>query len=62
MKRCMMCGSAMRIEAELTEGERSYTWFKCLNMNCGGVFLAQRKATAKAPVVEPEAQASTAAG
>jgi hypothetical protein len=52
----------MRIEAELIEGERSYTWYKCLNMNCGGVFLAQRKAAAKAPAVQSEAQANAAAG
>jgi hypothetical protein len=56
MKRCQMCGSAMRIDAELTEGERHYTWFKCLNISCGAVFLVQKPLQKRAPV---EAQAQT---
>ncbi len=62
MKRCMMCGSAMRIEAELTEGERCYIWYKCLNINCGSVFLAQHKSVQAAPVADSQTQANAAAG
>jgi hypothetical protein len=54
-----MCGSAMRIDAELTEGERHYTWFKCMNINCGSVFLVQ-KSLQKRPVVGTEAQTNAA--
>ncbi len=59
MKRCQMCGSAMRIDAELTEGERHYTWYKCLNLNCGAVFLVQ-KPLAKQPPVDNQVQTHAA--
>ena len=61
MKRCQMCGSAMRMDAELTEGDRHYTWFKCLNFNCGAIFLVQRSLSKK-PVMQTPQSASTAAG
>ena len=61
MKRCQMCGSAMRIDAELTEGERHYTWFKCLSLNCGAVFLVQRPLHGRAPVEQQQPQAHASA-
>jgi len=64
MKRCQLCGSAMRVDAELLEGERHYTWFKCLNINCGSIFLIQTSLKKKSEA-EPESadhQASAAAG
>lgn len=38
-----MCGSPMRIDAELVEGQRQYHWFKCTNMQCGAIFLVQER-------------------
>lgn len=61
MKRCQICGSAMRLDAELTEGDRHYTWFKCLNFNCGAIFLVQ-KSLAKRPAIEAQESANAAAG
>ncbi len=60
MKRCQLCGSTMRVDAELIEGDRHYCWFKCLNIKCGGIFLVQ-KSVRKRDEVESQ-QASTAAG
>ena len=61
VKRCQLCGSAMRVDAELMEGERHYCWYKCLNINCGGIFLVQ-KTIRKRPGVESQESASAAAG
>ena len=61
MKRCQMCGSSMSVAAELTEAERHYTWFKCLNISCGAVFLVQ-KSIDKTGVPKKEEQANAAAG
>lgn|GEM_PF-6000794 len=61
MKRCQLCGSTMRVDAELVEGDRHYCWFKCLNINCGGIFLVQ-KSVRKKPVAESQESASAAAG
>ncbi|MCD6405017.1 MAG: hypothetical protein J7M19_04260 [Planctomycetes bacterium] len=54
MKRCQMCGSAMRLDAELVEGERHYLWYKCTNLDCGAIFLVQEPIR-KAPVPAPQA-------
>ena len=43
MKQCQMCGSPMRIDAELVEGQRQYHWYKCTNMKCGAIFLVQER-------------------
>lgn len=61
MKRCQMCGSTMSVAAELTEAERHYTWFKCLNISCGAVFLVQ-KSTDKGAAASEQEQANAAAG
>jgi hypothetical protein len=41
VKQCQMCGSPMRVDAELVEGQRRYHWYKCTNINCGAIFLVQ---------------------
>lgn len=51
----------MRMDAELLEGDRHYCWYKCLNINCGGIFLVQ-KSTRKRPEVESQESANAAAG
>lgn len=61
VKRCQLCGSTMRVDAELIEGDRHYCWFKCLNIKCGGIFLVQ-KSVQKRQDVKSEESASTAAG
>ncbi|MHC4713553.1 MAG: hypothetical protein ACYTAN_09840 [Planctomycetota bacterium] len=43
MKQCQMCGSPMRVDAELVEGQRRYHWYKCTNMKCGAIFLVQER-------------------
>ena len=43
MKQCQMCGSPMRIDAELVEGQRQYHWYKCTNLECGAIFLVQER-------------------
>ena len=62
MKRCKMCGSAMNVAAELTEGGRHYTWYKCLNINCGSVFLVQKPISNASLKVDTKAQANAVAG
>ena len=60
MKRCRLCNSAMRLDAELIEGERHYSWFKCLNINCGGIFLVQKSPHKKTDVRTPESASAAA--
>lgn len=43
MKRCQMCGSGMRLDAELVEGQKQYFWYKCTSMKCGAIFLVQKR-------------------
>jgi hypothetical protein len=51
----------MRLDAELIEGDRHYSWFKCLNIDCGGIFLVQKSPNRKAEAKTQES-ASAAAG
>ncbi len=54
MKRCQMCGRAMRLDAELVEGQRHYLWHKCMNIKCGAIFLVQERMTEDAPAEHQE--------
>jgi len=58
-----MCGSPMRIDAELIEGQRRYHWYKCTNLNCGQIFLVQERASREVPLAARSqgAQANSAA-
>lgn len=49
MKACQMCGSSMRVDAELVEGQRHYHWFKCTSLQCGAIFLVQERVKKTAP-------------
>ena len=60
MKRCQMCGSAMRLDAELVEGQRQYLWYKCTNLACGAIFLVQQQTAKNPPVVREAPLNSTA--
>ena len=44
-----MCGSPMRIDAELMEGQRRYCWYKCTNIRCGAIFLVQDRIREEQP-------------